>query len=94
MMKKNCFVKEKGKKESFSPRRMRRKQKGIGINGICNNGGSRFFMPKSFCNLKYHQLQPHIFAFAFAHFLTKHLLKKSFKIFVLANHHYLFNLWI
>jgi hypothetical protein len=34
MMKKNCFVKEKGKKESSLSRRMRRQQKGNGINNV------------------------------------------------------------
>jgi hypothetical protein len=45
MMKKNCFVKEKGKKESSSPRRLRRKQKGNGINSIWKNQGKYLFMP-------------------------------------------------
>jgi hypothetical protein len=36
LFKKNCFVKEKGKKESFLPSGCMERQKGIGINeGLC-----------------------------------------------------------
>jgi len=38
-MKKNCFVKEKGKKESFGRMRLSCRQKGNGIKEGCGMGG-------------------------------------------------------
>jgi hypothetical protein len=45
LLKKNCFVKEKWKKESFASSGCFKSQKGNGINNIAKNEGKLFFMP-------------------------------------------------
>ncbi|MBL7709854.1 MAG: hypothetical protein JNJ86_12335 [Chitinophagaceae bacterium] len=62
-MKKNCFVKEKGKKESLGIMRLPCQQKGNGINGGFSSVDSFCLCRSLFAALTAIR-KPHIFAFA------------------------------